>query len=97
MPFDGTTPRDFGGGHDPAPTWGERLECWAVLAILGLANASILLLIALWSLAGMALGLAGDADAAVDCAGMAVLTALVTYPMHLSRVRVRALAAGRWP
>lgn len=90
MPFDCTTPRDFGGGHDPAPTWGQRVACWIELVALGAANASILLLIALWGALGVA---TGD----IDCGGMALLTALVTYPFHLSWARVRALAAGRWP
>ena len=54
-------------------------------------------LIALWGVGGIALGLAGNATAAVDCAGGAVLTALVTHPFHLSWATVRALAAGREP
>ncbi len=97
MPFDTTDYDGFGDGRDPAPTRGERLICWIMLAAFGVANASILLLIALWSLWGVALGLAGDSVAAVDCAGMTMLTAFVTYPFHLSWSHVRARGAGRWP
>lgn len=97
MPFDAATPHTPGGGHDPAPTWQDRLMAWTELAAMLAANAMILLLIALPGTLGVALGAAGNHTGAVDCAGMAMLTALVTYPMHLSWARVRALAAGRWP
>lgn len=89
MPFDCTDPRASGGGHDPAPAWGDRMMAWIELAAMLAANATILLLIALW-------GVLGVVTADVDCAGMAVLTALVTAPFHLSWARVRDLAAGRW-
>lgn len=90
MPFDRIDPRGSGGGHDPAPAWDDRLTAWIELAAMLAANAMILLLIALW-------GVLGVVTADVDCAGMAVFTALVTAPFHLSWGRVRELAAGRWP
>ena len=90
MPFDDTSPRGWMSGPDPAPTWGERIAAWALLAALGGANALLLALIGL-------LGLAGAATGNIDFGGMALLIALVTYPMHLSWAKARALAAGRWP
>lgn len=92
MPFDDTSPRGWNPGPDPAPTWRERVACWAVLAAMGVVNAMILSLIVLWGLLGIITG-------SVDCGGMALLTALVTFPWHLSWSRVRDLVAGRgeWP
>lgn len=96
MPFD-CTPRDFGGGHDPSPTWGERLMAWTALAAIATGHAMIVLLIALWGALGVGLGLSGDATGALDCAGLALFTALVALPFRVSRHDMRALAAGRWP
>ena len=95
MPFD-CTPRDFGGWHDPSPTWGERLMAWTELAAMVAANAAIVLLIVLLGTLGVVLGIGGNPTGAVDCAGMALLAALVTYPFHLSWAKARALAAGGW-
>lgn len=73
-------------GPDLAPTPWERAACWAALAATGAANAMVPSLIALFGAVGVATG-------SVDCGGMALLTALVTSPWHLSRFRVRDLVA----
>ena len=97
MPFDDTFPRPWTPGPDPAPTWQDRLMAWTELAAMVIANAAILLLIVSLGVLGVALGASGHGVGAIDCAGMALLTALVTYPFHLSWIKTRALAAGRWP
>lgn len=96
MPFDDTSSRGPFPGPDPAPTWGERAACWALLAALATAHVMTLALIVLWGMGGIALGIGGNFTGAVDCAGGALLTALVTYPFHLSWAKARALVAGRW-
>lgn len=75
-------------GPDPAPTLWERAACWAALAAMGSVNAMVPSFIALFGAVGVATG-------SVDCGRMALLTALVTPPWHLSRSRVRDLVAGR--
>lgn len=91
MPFDCTDPRAFGGGHDPAPTWGERLMAWTAFAMVAFLAGLFALMMALWLARAIVTG------EWVNSAGCATLTAFLFAPLRPSLHKARALAAGRWP
>lgn len=93
MPFDCTEPERWNPGPDPAPTWGERIAAWVFLAVLVALNAVALSLIALWSLGAVALGLAGNATAAVSLVWAAAFSWAGWHALHAAHAEACAVPA----
>lgn len=92
MPFD-CTPPDPSGEHDPAPTWGKRAACRAVLACYCTTlGAGVLAMIALFAWA-----LVTKPVVAALWTPVFGWTLWLLWSLRLDRRDLLALAAGRWP